>query len=207
MDFQESATWHARRQELFAKRDGSALLLDSLTISTIAEELPSMEFDAAMSALQAYRNAKPYKGFWWNTYLQYYAAAKTDSATKGAAALPASQMSELLEQKAREEQAYEVQQFRSVPMEFRERCKARYSDIGWPVDEHNRAWRLIVLAAYNGEDVERFRIHPSPFSAEVKQAKYREELDRQSIIEGLRIELASMRTELEFLRQGEALSR
>lgn len=207
MDFQESATWHARRQELFAKRDGSALLLDSLTISTIAEQLPSMEFYAAMSALQTYRNARPYKGFWWNTYLQHYAAAKTDSASNGAAALPASQMSELLEQKALEEQAYETQHFRSIPMEFRERCRTRYSDIGWPVDEHNRAWRMIVLAAYNGEDVERFRIHPSPFSAEAKQARYREELDRQTIIEGLRIELESMRKEVEYLRQGATVSR
>jgi len=72
--------------------------------------------------------------------------------------------------------------------------------MGWPVDDNNRAWRMIVLSAYAGHDVEQFCIYDNPLSPRAKARKHAEEMDRQTIIEGLRIELESMRKEVEFLR-------
>lgn len=188
MDFQDSARWHVRREELFAKRDGSRLVLDSLTISSIAEALPSMDFEPAIAALEAYRQAKPYKGFWWSTYLQHYGTAKTDSARKGAAALPPSEMSALLEQKALQEQADEVAQYQALPAEFRKQARATYADWGIRKHDDDRAWRLLVIDAYQGRDVSRYRIHERKATERPKEAK-----NPYTIIEKLRLELEEAR--------------
>ena len=191
MDFQHSATWHARRQELFAKRDGSPLVLDSLTISTIAGELPAMDFDAAMRALDTYREAKPYKGFWWNAYLQHYATAKTDTTPKRGAALPAVDMNALLVEKAREEQAYEIEQYGTIPEQFKQECKRKYAEWGINQADTERSWRIVVLDAYLGYDVERYRVYKREHLA-----RPREQANPYSIIEGLRLRVAKLEAEL-----------
>lgn len=196
MDFQHSATWHARRQELFAKRDGSPLVLDSLTIQTIADELPSMEFDAAMRALETYRAAKPYKGFWWQTYLQHYATAKTDTTPKRGAALLAVDMNALLANKARQEQAYEIEQYRKIPEQFKQECRKDYAEWGIYQSDDERAWRIVVLDAYLGYDVERYRIDKRE-----KLGKPREQANPYTIIEGLRLQVAKLEAELKQANQ------
>lgn len=196
MDFQDSATWHARRQELFAKRDGSPLVLDSLTIQTIADELPSMEFDAAMRALETYRNAKPYKGFWWNAYLQHYATAKTDTTLKRGAALLAVDMNALLANKARQEQAYEIEQYDKIPEQFKQECKRKYAEWGIYQSDAERAWRIVVLDAYLGYDVERYRVYKREHIG-----KPREQANPYSIIEGLRLRVAKLEAQLKQANQ------
>ena len=191
MDFQHSATWHARRQELFAKRDGSPLVLDSLTISTIAEELPAMDFDAAMRALDTYRAAKPYKGFWWQTYLQHYSTAKTDTTPKRGAALPAVDMTALLVEKAREEQAYEIEQYGKIPEQFKQECKRKYAEWGIYQADTERSWRIVVMDAYLGYDVERYRVYKREHLG-----RPREQANPYSIIEGLRLRVAKLEAEL-----------
>lgn len=196
MNFQDSATWHARRQELFAKRDGSPLVLDSLTISTIAEELPAMDFHAAIRALDTYRAAKPYKGFWWNAYLQHYATAKTDTTPKRGAALPAVDMNALLVEKAREEQAYEIEQYGKIPEQFKQYCKSKYAEWGIHQSDDERAWRILVLDAYVGYDVERYRVYKREHLG-----RPREQANPYSIIEGLRLRVAELEAQLKQANQ------
>ena len=191
MDFRDSATWHARRQELFAKRDGSPLVLDSLTISTIAEELPAMDFDAAMKALDAYRAAKPYKGFWWNAYLQHYSTAKTATTLRRGAALPAVDMNALLVEKAKQEQAYEIEQYGKIPEQFKQECKRTYAEWGIHQSDDERAWRIVVLDAYLGYDVECYRVYKREHLG-----RPREQANPYSIIEGLRLRVAKLEAEL-----------
>jgi hypothetical protein len=205
MSLDEIAEFHNKRNNLFAKRDGSPLQLDRETINTMAAELPRMEAAAATTALITYRAAKPYKGFWWPDYVRHYATAiaqrdKTDSRWGAAAACSPEDHEQRKDQDALEDQRKEIEAYSRIPMEFRERCRTRYSDMGWPIDDNNRAWRMIVLSAFAGHDVEQFRIHDNPLSPRAKARKHADEMDRQTIIEGLRIELESMRKEVEFLR-------
>jgi len=188
MDFQDSARWHVRREELFAKRDGSRLVLDSLTISNIAEALPAMDFDAAIEALQTYRAAKPYKGFWWQTYLQHYGTAKTDIAPKRDAASPPTEMSALLDAKARQEQADEVAQYHAVPAHFRTQARLTYADWGIRRHDDDRAWRVLVIDAWEGRCVDQYKIHQRKDLERPREAK-----NPYTIIEKLRLELEEAR--------------
>ena len=133
----------------------------------------------------------PYKGFWWNAYLQHYATAKTDTTPKRGAALPAVDMNALLVEKAKQEQAYEIEQYGKIPEQFKQECKRRYAEWGIHQADTERSWRIVVLDAYLGYDVERYRVYKREHLG-----RPREQANPYSIIEGLRLRVAKLEAEL-----------
>jgi hypothetical protein len=192
MNIDEVARWHQLREELFAKPNGARLVLDASTIATMVEALPAMQCDAAMESLHTYRNAKPYRGFWWRTYLEHYGKAKTDSGLRAAAASPPDHMEALLYEQAKHEQRQEHADYAALPSDFKADCRKRFAEWGIPIDEANRKWRLLCIDAHRGIDVSVYRVHRSEsYQPPVKPLR-----NPYSIIEELRLQVASLEERL-----------
>jgi hypothetical protein len=178
MDEPAIRRWHQRREALFPVK----LPYSALTV--INTQLPKLEEDTAMTALQLYSEAKPYRGFYMLKYMTHYERAltaerdppfsRTDSAPKGAAAAATNDGGDDIDAERREREAYEA-----LPGDYREACKSRYAEWGWPVA--SRAFRLICLDAYVGRDVTRYRIGTNVFTRD--QERERDLKSRQEFME------------------------
>lgn len=161
MDEHAIRRWHARREDLFPTK------LPYSAVTNINAQLPKLEEGRSMKALEKYAAQKPYKGFYMLKYMVWYERlgkdehrppfSRTDSAPKGAAAAPTNDEGDFIVSERREREAYEA-----LPLDYREACKARYADWGWP--EASRAWRIICLDAYVGRPVEQYRIGTNIFT-------------------------------------------
>ena len=191
METNEIAAWHVRREQLFAKPNGQQLRLDARTIEVMAAQLPAMQFDAACIALEHYRDAKPYRGFWWQTYLEHYRKAQTDSSPKAAAAAPCDHDA-IRDAQALRDQGDEIAAYAALSDSWKAECRMAFA--GWGIDQAdgNRKWRLLCIDALNGVDVERYRIH----RREAYQPPVKPMRNPYSIIEELRLQVLALQEEL-----------
>jgi hypothetical protein len=158
MDERQMQTWHAKREALFAVN------LPHSALSIINQQLPNLDFDVAMEALEVYAQRKPYKGFYMLKYMAIYERIAEDhprggqKAPKGASA-PAKTLPDngWQHDERAEREAYEA-----LPDGFKAECELRYADYGWRTG--TRQWRLLCLRAAAGQDVECYRVHP-PFAS------------------------------------------
>ena len=158
MDERQMQTWHAKREALFAVN------LPHSALSIINQQLPSLDFDIAIEALEVYAQRKPYKGFYMLKYMAIYERIAEDhprggqKAPKGASA-PAKTLPDngWQHDERAEREAYEA-----LPDGFKAECERKYADYGWRTG--TRQWRLLCLRAAAGQDVECYRVHP-PFAS------------------------------------------
>ncbi len=158
MDERQMQTWHAKREALFAVN------LPHSALSIINQQLPSLDFDIAIEALEVYAQRKPYKGFYMLKYMAIYERIAEDhprggqKAPKGASA-PAKTLPDngWQHDERAEREAYEA-----LPDGFKAECERKYADYGWRTG--TRQWRLLCLRAAAGKDVECYRVHP-PFAS------------------------------------------
>ena len=158
MDERQMKQWHEKREALFAVN------LPHSALSIINQQLPNLDFDVAMEALEVYAQRKPYKGFYMLNYMAIYEKLAEDhprggqKAPKGASA-PAKTLDDngwKYDERA-EREAYEA-----LPDGFKAECERKYADYGWRTG--TRQWRLLCLRAAAGKDVECYRVHP-PFAS------------------------------------------
>ena len=158
MDERQMQTWHEKREALFAVN------LPHSALSIINQQLPNLDFDVAMEALEVYAQRKPYKGFYMLKYMAIYEKISQDhprggqKAPKGASA-PAKTLDDngwKYDEHA-EREAYEA-----LPDEVKADCLRKYGEYGWRPG--TRQWRLLCLRAAAGKDVECYRVHP-PFAS------------------------------------------
>lgn len=158
MDERQMQTWHAKREALFAVN------LPHSALSIINQQLPNLDFDVAMEALEVYAQRKPYKGFYMLKYMAIYERIAEDhprggqKAPKGASA-PAKTLPDngWQHDERAEREAYEA-----LPDEVKAECERKYADYGWRPG--TRQWRLLCLRAAAGQDVECYRVRP-PFAS------------------------------------------
>jgi hypothetical protein len=158
MDERQMKQWHAKREALFAVN------LPHSALSIINQQLPNLDFDVAMEALEVYAQRKPYKGFYMLKYMAIYEKLAEDhprggqKAPKGASA-PAKTLPDngWQHDERAEREAYEA-----LPDGFKAECERKYADYGWRTG--TRQWRLLCLRAAAGQDVECYRVHP-PFAS------------------------------------------
>ena len=198
MDMQQAAEFHNERNRLFARRDGSQLMLDRETYRTMCDALADMEFEPAMRALRTYREAKPYRGFYWEAFLKHFSRDKTAAPASRAAACAPADGNELADQLARRDQSAEVLAFQRLPRQFVQDCAVRFKEFGWPTNAQDRAFRILCIDAFEGRDVEPYRIHRR--TERIANHTQRAEMDRQSTIEALRLEIIALEAEIEHLR-------
>lgn len=197
MNLEQMAAFHNERNRLFAKPNGQALILDSTTYRTMCDELPSMDFEQATQALAAYREARPYKGFYWPKFLEHYSRDKTGARPQAAPACAPNDMEEMLNAAALADQRHEIQDFHKLPRDFVRECESRYVDWGIPISDRNRGWRLLCLDAFAGKEVDLYRVHTKRESKPI--VSHAEEMTRQNMIEALRIENNQLRLEIEHM--------
>jgi len=158
MDERQMKQWHEKREALFAVN------LPHSALSIINQQLPNLEFDIAIEALEVYAQRKPYKGFYMLKYMAIYEKLAEDhprggqKAPKGASA-PAKTLPDngWQHDERAEREAYEA-----LPDGFKAECERKYADYGWRTG--TRQWRLLCLRAAAGQDVECYRVHP-PFAS------------------------------------------
>ena len=158
MDERQMKQWHEKREALFAVN------LPHSALSIINQQLPSLDFDIAIEALEVYAQRKPYKGFYMLKYMAIYEKIAEDhprggqKAPKGASA-PAKTLPDngWQHDERAEREAYEA-----LPDGFKAECERKYADYGWRTG--TRQWRLLCLRAAAGKDVECYRVHP-PFAS------------------------------------------
>ncbi len=158
MDERQMKQWHEKREALFAVN------LPHSALSIINQQLPSLDFDVAIEALEVYAQRKPYKGFYMLKYMAIYEKLAEDhprggqKAPKGASA-PAKTLDDngWKHDERAEREAYEA-----LPDGFKAECERKYADYGWRTG--TRQWRLLCLRAAAGQDVECYRVHP-PFAS------------------------------------------
>jgi len=197
MDLQQIARFHNERNRLFQRRDGSQLILDAATYETMADQLPGMDHERSMAALVRYRERRPYKGFYWEGFMAEYGRDGTGAPASRAPARAPEDLTAALDAAAKREQANELEDFDALPPEFVAECAKRYADWGIPARRVERSWRILCIDAYNGRDVEPYRIHHR--RELVRRVNAREEMDRQSMIEQLRMEIWRLEAENEHL--------
>lgn len=158
MDERQMKQWHEKREALFAVN------LPHSALSIINQQLPNLQFDIAIEALEVYAQRKPYKGFYMLKYMAIYEKIERDhprggqKAPKGASA-PAKTLDDngwKYDERA-EREAYEA-----LPDEVKADCLRKYGEYGWRPG--TRQWRLLCLRAAAGKDVECYRVHP-PFAS------------------------------------------
>jgi len=141
--------WHERREALFPTK------IPYTALSAINAQLPRLEIERAMRALDSYAQQRPYKGFYWLRYMVHYeraAADMGDARTLGTAprgAPPAEETGDIDAERA------ERERYESLPDAFRADCARRFAEWGWPAG--SRAWRLLCIDAYDGREIERYR--------------------------------------------------
>jgi hypothetical protein len=193
MDERQMKQWHEKREALFAVN------LPHSALSIINQQLPSLDFDIAIEALEVYAQRKPYRGFYMLKYMAIYERIAEDNprggqkAPKGASA-PAKTLPDngWQHDERAEREAYEA-----LPDGFKAECELRYADYGWRPG--TRQWRLLCLRAAAGQDVECYRVHP-PFASRAydreREWKMRqEEMERTGyvrLIEKLRREVEKL---------------
>jgi len=176
MDETQMREWHTSREGLFPTK------LPYTAVTAINSQLPQLEFKRAMRALTLYSQQKPYKGFYMLKYMVWYERAGQDerplctpgNSPKGAPPADETDWEDSQTAERLEREAYEA-----LPGDYREACKARYADWGWPVA--SRAWRLICLDAYVGRDVTIYRIGTNVFTRD--QQRERDMKERQEFME------------------------
>jgi len=191
MDTPQMREWHTTREGLFPTK----LPYSALTV--INAQLPKLDYERAMKALTLYAEQKPYRGFYMLKYMVWYERAGADerplgtpgTAPKGAPPADETDWEDSQTAERREREAYEA-----LPNDYREACKTRFADWGWPVG--SRAWRLICLDAYVGRDVEKYRIGTNVFTEDQDKAREFKEraefMQRRGYIElceALRVEI------------------
>ena len=191
MDTPQMREWHTTREGLFPTK----LPYSALTV--INAQLPKLDYERAMKALTLYAEQKPYRGFYMLKFMVWYERASTDerplgtpgNSPKGSPPADETDWEDSQTAERREREAYEA-----LPNDYREACKTRFADWGWPVG--SRAWRLICLDAYVGRDVEKYRIGTNVFTEDQDKAREFKEraefMQRRGYIElceALRVEI------------------
>lgn len=178
MDQHAARRWHERRESLFPTK------LPYSAVTAINAQLPKLDEQKAMDALESYSRQKPYRGFYMLKFMVHYErAAKderrppfsgTESAQEGASAPSTNDMEDDAHAERHERERYE-----SLPNGFRTECETRYAEWGWP--KGSRGWRLLCLDAFDGRDVERYRRQRNIFTMDIDRE--REMKDRQAFME------------------------
>jgi len=186
-------TWHEKREALFAVN------LPHSALSIINQQLPSLDFDVAMEALEVYAQRKPYKGFYMLKYMAIYEKIEQDHPRGGerapnGAPPPAKTLDDngWKHDERAEREAYEA-----LPDEVKADCLRKYGEYGWRPG--TRQWRLLCLRAAAGKDVECYRIHPSFASRQYDRERdfkaKQQEMERTGyvrLIEALRDEIRKL---------------
>jgi hypothetical protein len=155
MNTTEYATWSARRAELFA------VSLDARTVSAIARDIPSLDFTRAMSALETYRDVRPYKGFWLERYQACYRTSTADmhtSETDSSLRAAAAQREE--DEQATRDQREEIDAYNALPADVRARGEAFAATTS--VGSMPRAVRFLTMWMHRGDDLSRWARAPKP---------------------------------------------
>ena len=158
MDERQMKQWHEKREALFAVN------LPHSALSIINQQLPNLDFDIAIEALEVYAQKKPYRGFYMLKYMAIYEKISEDHPRGGerapnGAPPPAKTLDDngwKYDERA-EREAYEA-----LPDGFKAECERKYADYGWRTG--TRQWRLLCLRAAAGQDVQCYRVHP-PFAS------------------------------------------
>ena len=190
MDERQMQTWHARRETLFAVN------LPHSALRIINQQLPNLDFDIAIEALEVYAQRKPYKGFYMLKYMAIYEKISEDHPRGGDRAPKGARppAKTLPDNGWKHDERAEREAYEALPDGFKAECVERYGDYGWRPG--TRQWRLLCLRAAAGLDVECYRVHP-PFASKAydraQEWKVRqEEMERTGyvrLIEKLRDEI------------------
>lgn len=158
MDDRQMQTWHERREALFAVN------LPHSALSVINKQLPNLDADIAMEALEVYAQRKPYRGFYMLKYMAIYEKISEDHPRGGERAPKgAPPPAKTLEDNgSRNDERAEREAYEALPDGFKAECERKYADYGWRTG--TRQWRLLCLRAAAGKDVECYRVHP-PFAS------------------------------------------
>jgi hypothetical protein len=158
MDTRQMQTWHEKREALFAVN------LPHSALSIINQQLPSLDFDIAIEALEVYAQRKPYRGFYMLKYMAIYEKISEDRPRGGDRSPKGSRPpAKTIEDNGWQyDERAEREAYEALPDEVKADCERKYADYGWRPG--TRQWRLLCLRAAAGQDVECYRVHP-PFAS------------------------------------------
>jgi hypothetical protein len=191
---EELKRWNDARLELFA-----GAKLPPHALAAILHDTRRMEYDRAIRALAAYRAERPYRGFYAVDWARHYNATRPLSAasdrTDGGGTAAASRREDEQRELSDRDKAIEIRDYNALTPAVRDQARTELASLGWPMRDHSRAWRIIVLNWARGVDVSAW-LHPSRLCKALPDAKSvtvsREELRREllALIQGahMRIE-------------------
>lgn len=193
MDERQMQTWHEKREALFAVN------LPHSALSIINQQLPNLDFDVAMEALEVYAQRKPYRGFYMLKYMAIYEKISADHPRGGERAPEgAPPPAKTLDDNGwKHDERAEREAYEALPDEVKADCERKYAEYGWRPG--TRQWRLLCLRAAAGKDVECYRIHPSfasrAYDREKRWKEEQAEMERTGyvrLIEALRDEIRKL---------------
>lgn len=200
MSDDELKLWNDERLRLF---EGARIPPHAL--AAILHDTRNMDFARAMRALVIYRAAKPYRGFYavdWARHYNMTAPADAGGTGRAASRAPAPREEDHIErERVAADKAREIERYNALPASTREEARAALAHLGWEINDHSRAWRILVLRWSAGEDVSGC-LHPSRLCSALPERRERAQASRDQIVSELRVMLESVRAQL--IQYGEA---
>ena len=148
MDAEQIEQWNRRRETLFA-----GLRIPDHITAEITAKAAKLDYPRALAALTAYRDERPYKGFYWDRYLKHYGSTATDGALVRATAprnepmVPNGESVESLRHR-----------YSLLPEDFLGNCRTWFD--GWGYAEGTAMWFILCLDCYEGKPVDQYQQHP-----------------------------------------------